>query len=48
MQHVIKAIVDHWHLGSAHYWHLRLLCSISLGPTVGVMYLLIFGRRKRS
>lgn len=47
MEHVIKAIAEHWHLSAAHYWHLRLLSSISLVPMLGVVYLALFSKRRR-
>ncbi len=47
MQHLIKAIAEHWHLSTAHYWHLRLLSAISLGPFLAIMYVVIFSKRKR-
>ncbi len=47
MDYVIKAIVQHWHLSAAHYWHLRLLSATSLMPLLGIMYLVIFTKRKR-
>lgn len=46
MEIVIKAIAEHWHLSSSHYWHLRLLSAISLGPLIGVMCLALFSKRK--
>lgn len=47
MQHLIKAIAEHWHLTAATYWHLRLLSAISLGPLIAVMYLVLFSKRRR-
>ena len=43
MDYVIKTIAHAWELSPAHYWHLRLLTSILLGPLVGVIYLVFFG-----
>lgn len=43
MEYLLKMLAQHWHLSSAHYWHLRLLSSILLGPLVGVLYLVFFG-----
>ena len=40
-------LVQHCAQSPAHYWHLRLLCAIALGPLLGLLYLLIFGRRVR-
>ena len=47
MDHLLKTFALHCGLSMSHYWHLRLLLSVSLGPLVGVLYLLLFGRRER-
>ena len=47
MAHFINHLVQSWGLSPVHYWHLRLLCAIALGPLLGLLYLLIFGRRAR-
>jgi len=46
MEYILKILVQHYALSPAHYWHLRLLCAISLGPLLGVLYLLV-ARRPR-
>jgi hypothetical protein len=48
MEYLLKTLAQHGALSPAHYWHLRLLSSISLGPLLGILYLLFFGKRKRS
>lgn len=40
-----QALAQHWHLSSDAYWHLRLMCTIALGPLVGVLCLLLFHKR---
>ena len=45
MEHLLKFLVQHWHLSSTQYWHLRLLSSLLLGPLVGVLYLVFFDKR---
>jgi hypothetical protein len=47
MDHLLKAFALHCGLSMSHYWHLRLLLSVSLGPLLGVFYLVLFGRRGR-
>jgi hypothetical protein len=47
MEYLLKMLVQHSALSPAHYWHLRLLCAIALGPLLGLLYLLIFARRPR-
>lgn len=47
MEHVLKALAHHWALSPSHYWHLRLLSAIALGPLLGILYLLFFDRRAR-
>ena len=41
-----QAIAQHWHFSPDAYWHLRLMCSIALGPLVGVFCLLLFHKRE--
>jgi hypothetical protein len=48
MEHILKILAHHWALTSAQYWHLRLLVATSLGPLLGILYLILFGRRKQS
>jgi hypothetical protein len=47
MEYVLKLLAQHYALSPTHYWHLRLLCAILLGPLLGILYLLFFGRRPR-
>jgi hypothetical protein len=47
MEYLLKVLAQHGALSPAHYWHLRLLGSISLGPLLGILYLVFFGKRKR-
>ncbi|RZJ94748.1 MAG: hypothetical protein EOO60_02335 [Hymenobacter sp.] len=46
MAHLLHALAQHWHLSSSQYWQLRLLCSISLGPLLGILCLIIFTKRQ--
>ncbi|WP_151087629.1 hypothetical protein [Hymenobacter baengnokdamensis] len=45
MEQLLKLLAQHWHLTTDDYWHLRLLCTLLLGPIVGVLYLVFFDRR---
>ena len=47
MEYLLKILAQHGALSPAHYWHLRLLCAILLGPLLGIGYLLVWGRRAR-
>lgn len=44
MEHLLQLLAHHWQLSPAQYWHLRLLSALSLGPLLGVLYLVFFGR----
>ncbi len=46
MDYLIKTIAHAWDLSPAHYWHLRLLSSLMLVPLLGVLYVVLFDRRK--
>jgi hypothetical protein len=46
MIHLQQALAQHWHLSAASYLHLRLMCTIALGPLVGVLCLLLFHKRR--
>jgi hypothetical protein len=46
MAHFLQALAQHWHLSASHYWQLRLLCAIGLGPLLGVLCLLVIARRQ--
>lgn len=45
MEHLLKTIAHHWNLSSDQYWHLRLLCTLLLGPLVGILYFVFFDKR---
>ncbi|GAC1368988.1 MAG: hypothetical protein NVSMB30_06360 [Hymenobacter sp.] len=45
MEHLLHLLAQRWHLSADHYWHLRLLCTLLLGPLAGVLYLLLFDKR---
>jgi len=47
MEYLLKSLAQHGALSPAHYWHLRLLSAILLGPLLGILYLVVFGRRRR-
>lgn len=44
MEHFLKLLAQHWALSPTHYWHLRLLMTLSLGPLLAIMYLVVFDR----
>jgi hypothetical protein len=46
MAHLLQALAQHWHLSASEYWQLRLLCSIIIGPLLGVLCLILFTRRQ--
>jgi hypothetical protein len=48
MIHLQQALAHHWHLSISQYWHLRLLCTIALGPLLGVLCLILFRKRSAS
>ena len=45
MAHILHALAQHWHLSASQYWQMRLLCSVSLVPFLGVLFLVFFNRR---
>ena len=47
MEYLLKSLAQHGALSPAHYWHLRLLSAILLGPLLGILYLVFFGKRRR-
>ena len=47
MEYVLKILAQHGALSPTHYWHLRLLFALGLGPLLGILYLVSFGRRGR-
>ncbi|RZK32474.1 MAG: hypothetical protein EOO63_01260 [Hymenobacter sp.] len=48
MDHFLKTLAYDCGLSQSQYWHLRLLGSISLVPLLGVLYLVLFDKRRRS
>jgi len=46
MDHVLKTFALHCGLSLSHYWHLRLLLSVSFGPLMAIGYLIVSGWRK--
>lgn len=47
MEYLIQTIARHWDLSPTHYWHLRILSSVLLGPLLGIGYLLFSTKRTR-
>ena len=47
MELLLKTLAHHWGLSQSQYWHLHLLSSVSIGPLVGIVYLVFFDRRAR-
>jgi|GEM_PF-3550930 len=47
MEYLLKLLAHHWGMSPTHYWHLRLLVSLLLGPILGVLYLVFFDKRAR-
>lgn len=47
MEFLLKILAHHWGLSQSQYWHLHLLSSVSLGPLVGIFYLVFFDKRAR-
>lgn len=47
MELLLKTLAHHWGLSQSQYWHLHLLSSVSVGPLVGIIYLVFFDRRAR-
>lgn len=45
MEHLLKIVAHHWDLRPDQYWHLRLLCTLLLGPLVGILYFVFFDKR---
>lgn len=45
MHHVLQALAQHWHLSASQYWQLHLVCTLTLGPLVGVICLILFTKR---
>lgn len=47
MDHLLKTFALHCGLSLSDYWHLRLVLSITFGPLLAVLYLVLSGRRGR-
>jgi len=47
MDHLLQALAQHWHLSASQYWQMHLLCTLTLGPLVGVLCLIIFNKRSK-
>ncbi|MFD1874236.1 hypothetical protein [Hymenobacter bucti] len=47
MEYLLRMLAHHWGLSQSQYWHLHLLSSVSLGPLLGILYLVVFDRRAR-
>ncbi|MGI4834222.1 MAG: hypothetical protein ACRYFK_12255 [Janthinobacterium lividum] len=45
MDHLLKECALHCGLSLSQYWHLRLVMSVSLGPLLAILYLILFDRR---
>jgi hypothetical protein len=48
MDRIYHLLAAHWHLSQAQYYHLHLLGSVLLGPSLGILFLILFrlGRQK--
>jgi hypothetical protein len=44
MDRIYHLLAEHWHLSQAQYYHLHLLSSVLLGPSLGIVLLLLFRR----
>jgi len=47
MEYLLRILAHHWGLSQSQYWHLHLLSSVSVGPLLGILYLMVAGRRAR-
>ena len=47
MDRIYHLLAEHWHLSQAQYYHLHLLSSVLLGPSLGVLLLILFRRVRR-
>ncbi|QKG56213.1 hypothetical protein GKZ68_05885 [Hymenobacter sp. BRD128] len=47
MDRIYHLLAEHWHLSQAQYYHLHLLSSVLLGPSLGVLLLLLFWRARQ-
>lgn len=45
MDELLKSFALHCGLSLSDYWHLRLILSVSFGPLLAVLYLVLFDRR---
>gem|GEM_PF-2758494 len=48
MHHILQALAQHWHLSASQYWQLHLVCTLTLGPLVGVICLILFTKRSQT
>lgn len=46
MIHLQQYLAHYWHLSPTQYWQLRVLCTLMIGPLLGVVCLLLFRRRQ--
>lgn len=46
MAHFLQTFAQHYHLSGSQYTQLRLVCSITLGPLLAVLYLVFFTKRE--
>jgi hypothetical protein len=46
MDRIYHLLAAHWHLSQAQYYHLHLhlLGSVLLGPSLGILFLILFRR----
>ncbi len=47
MDRIYHLLAEHWHLSQAQYYHLHLLGSVLLGPSMGILLLILFRRVRR-
>jgi hypothetical protein len=47
MDHLLKEAALRCGLSLSQYWHLRLLLSVSLGPLLAILYLVLVDRPRR-
>ncbi|RZK30145.1 MAG: hypothetical protein EOO63_07455 [Hymenobacter sp.] len=48
MAHLLQTLAHHWHLSASQYWHLRIVCALTLAPLLGVLCLIVFNKREES
>jgi hypothetical protein len=47
MDYFLKTFALQCGLSLSDHWHLRLVLSVSFGPLLAILYLLLFGRRRQ-